>query len=142
MLCDMGAAELLFPLPWFSAAAATVSGAASLVELANAYNASREATMGRYVEASPESAAVTFFVWKLKPTQKGVVGREEQGNLFGITAAHDCLTTGTLPHSSPGCGCCVYRGGRRARLRRRSDFIHVRHHLRLLRVVGAVFNWV
>lgn len=85
MLCDRGAAELLFPQPWFGIDAATVTGAAALVDLADAYAASREATLRRYAETSSGSLAVAFFSWKLKPTQKGIVGREAQGNLFGIT---------------------------------------------------------
>jgi hypothetical protein len=85
MLCDIAAAELLFPQPWFSQDAAAVSNANGLLRLATSYHASREATMRRYAETSPESVAAVFFTWKLKPTQKGTVGRKDQGNLFGLT---------------------------------------------------------
>lgn len=85
MLCDIGAAELLFPLPWFLHDATAVQNAAGLVELAKTYHTSREATLRRYGETSAESLAVTFFAWKLKPKQKGVVGCKEQTNFFGIT---------------------------------------------------------
>lgn len=85
MLCDVGAAELLFPQPWFSRDAATVTDAAGLVRLASTYRASREATLRRFAESSEDSVAAVFFTWKLKPTQKGTVGRKEQGNLFGIS---------------------------------------------------------
>ncbi len=85
MLCDIGAAELLFPMPWFSMDAAGVTGVADLVQLAKSYHASREATLRRYVETSPESVAVAYFGWKLKPTQKATVGRKGQGNLLGLT---------------------------------------------------------
>lgn len=85
MLCDIGAAELLLPTPWFSDDAASVRSAAALIELAKTYHASREATLRRYAETSTECLAVTFFMWKLKPTQKSVVGRKEQSNLFGIS---------------------------------------------------------
>lgn len=85
MLCDIGAAELLFPLPWFVADAAKISGAAGLIELAKTYHASREATLRRYVETAPDSVAVVFFGWKLKPTQKGSVGRKDQISLFGTS---------------------------------------------------------
>jgi hypothetical protein len=30
-----------------------------------------------------------FLSWKLKPTQKGTVGRQDQGNLFGVTAEEE-----------------------------------------------------
>ncbi len=85
MLCDIAAAELLFPQPWFSQDAATVARCGDLIRLATTYRASREATLRRYVETSPESLVAVYFVWKLKPTQKGIVGRMDQGNLFGIT---------------------------------------------------------
>jgi hypothetical protein len=84
-LCDIGASELLFPLPWFAADAQTVVDANGLIQLARTYHASREATIRRYAETSVESIAAVFFVWKLKPTQKGTVGRQDQGNLFGVT---------------------------------------------------------
>ncbi len=85
MLCDIGASELLFPLPWFSKDAAAVTDANGLVQLATTYHASREATMRRFAETSQEPVAAVFFTWKLKPTQKGTIGRREQGNLFGLT---------------------------------------------------------
>lgn len=86
MLCDIGAAELLFPQPWFGRDAAAVTDAAGLIRLATTYHASREAAIRRYVETSPESVAAVFFAWKLKPTQKGTVGNADQRNLFGISA--------------------------------------------------------
>jgi hypothetical protein len=85
MLCDIAAAELLFPQPWFSADASVVADARGLVSLATTYHASREATVRRYAETSRESVAAVFFNWKLKPTQKAIVGRKDQGSLFGMT---------------------------------------------------------
>lgn len=85
MLCDIGATELLFPQPWFSTDAAAVSDASGLAQLAAKYHASREATMRRFAETSAEPVAAVFLSWKLKPTQKGSVGRKDQGNLFGVT---------------------------------------------------------
>src|SRR5258706_578788 len=82
---DIGTAELLFPDPWFSSDAGKSKTAAELVQLASTYHASREATLRRFAERSTEALAVVFFVWKLKPTQKGTVGVKDQGNLFGIT---------------------------------------------------------
>jgi len=85
MLCDIGAAELLFPLPWFSEDANQVSDASGLVALADSYHGSREATLRRFAELSTEPIAAVFFTWKLKPVQKGVVDNEGQANLFGIS---------------------------------------------------------
>lgn len=85
MLCDIAAAELLFPEPWFSEDAAAVSDASGLVDLVTTYHASREATTRRYAETSQDSVAAVFLTWKLKPTQKAIVGRKDQGNLFGVT---------------------------------------------------------
>ena len=76
MLCDIGAAELLFPQPWFARDAAAVTDANGLVGLAATYHASREATLRRFVETSSDSLAAAFFSWKLKPTQKGTIGRK------------------------------------------------------------------
>ena len=89
MLCDIGASELLFPEPWFSNSAATVLNAHDFAELASTYHASREATLRRYVELASTPVAVVFFSWKLKPTQRGVVGNENQGNLFGVSAEQE-----------------------------------------------------
>ncbi|EMI20157.1 hypothetical protein RMSM_02915 [Rhodopirellula maiorica SM1] len=87
MLCDIGAAELLFPQPWFSDDANQVSNASGLVALADTYHGSREATLRRFAELSNDPIAAVFFTWKLKPVQKGVVDNEEQTNLFGLS--HD-----------------------------------------------------
>ncbi|MCA9013298.1 MAG: ImmA/IrrE family metallo-endopeptidase [Planctomycetaceae bacterium] len=86
MLCDIGAAELLFPQPWFSRDATAVTDASGIISLASTYHASREATIRRYTETSPDSVAAVFFTWKLKPTQMGTVGNPNQGNFFGISA--------------------------------------------------------
>ncbi len=86
MLCDIGAAELLFPQPWFGRDAAVVTDATGIITLASTYHASREAAIRRYAETSPESVAAVFFTWKLKPTQKGIAGNPNQTNLFGISA--------------------------------------------------------
>ena len=89
MLCDIAAAELLLPDPWFSTDAAAVSSAQGLSDLASTYRASRDATVRRYAELNPSPVTAVFFSWKLKPTQHGTVGREDQTNLFGITAAEE-----------------------------------------------------
>jgi hypothetical protein len=89
MLCDVGAAELVFPRRWFQRDAAAVRSASDLVALAAKYKASRHATVRRYAELHPESAVAVYFSWKLKPTQEGTVGREEQQNLFGISAEEE-----------------------------------------------------
>jgi hypothetical protein len=85
MLCDVGAAELVLPRRWFVRDALGISTAAGLIALAERYKASRHATVRRFAELHSEAAAAVFFTWKLKPTQKGVVGRTDQMNLFGAT---------------------------------------------------------
>ena len=85
MLCDIGAAELLFPQPWFGRDATAVTDASGIISLASTYHASREATIRRYTETSPDSVAAVFFTWKLKPTQIGTVGNPNQSNFFGIS---------------------------------------------------------
>ena len=85
MLCDIGAAELLFPNPWFGNDAKQVTEAAGLVALAETYHGSREATLRRYAELSSDPIAAIYFTWKLKPVQKGVVDNEAQSNLLGIS---------------------------------------------------------
>jgi hypothetical protein len=85
MLCDIGAAELLFPNPWFGNDAKQVTDAVGLVALADTYYGSREATLRRYAELSSDPIAAIYFTWKLKPVQKGVVDNEAQSNLLGIS---------------------------------------------------------
>lgn len=70
MLCDAGAAELLMPTPWFTEDASCVRVAKDLVQLADRYIASREATLRRFAEMHPRVVAAVFLSWKLKPTEK------------------------------------------------------------------------
>jgi hypothetical protein len=83
MLCDVGAAHLLMPDPWFGADAARIRDAAGLIELAATYGVSREAAIRRYAEAHPDCCAAVFFSWKLKPAQHRTLGLESQQRLFG-----------------------------------------------------------
>lgn len=83
MLCDVGAAELVFPRRWFERDAVEVRTANDLVALAQAYQASRQATVRRYAELHPGKAVAVFLAWKLKPTQQAEVGRADQPDLFG-----------------------------------------------------------
>lgn len=76
-LCDIGATEFLFPFPWFAFEAMKVNSAEALVGLANDYKASKEATIRRFAETSPGSLAAIFFEWKLKPTQKGLIRKDQ-----------------------------------------------------------------
>jgi len=85
MLCDIGAAELLFAEPWFSQHAAGVTNATELAALAATYRGSREATLRRFAEVSADAVAAVYFIWKLKPTQQGTIGNNNQPNLFGIS---------------------------------------------------------
>jgi Zn-dependent peptidase ImmA (M78 family) len=84
MLCDIGASELVMPLPWFAHDAATVTTGAELLELAKKYNASCEATLRRFVETSERNLQAVFFSWKLKPTEKWKLNTRQQ-RLFGAS---------------------------------------------------------
>jgi Zn-dependent peptidase ImmA (M78 family) len=87
MLCDVGASELLLPLPWFAEDAALVSTGAALSELAQKYGASPEATLRRYAELHSETVAAAFFSWKLKPTEQATLGNRHQQHLFTTDVA-------------------------------------------------------
>jgi len=87
-LCDIGAAELVLPLPWFAEDAATVTTGDGLVALARKYRASREATARRFAETNPASVAAVYLSWKLKPTQASAFN-PEQPNMFGTSSADD-----------------------------------------------------
>jgi Zn-dependent peptidase ImmA (M78 family) len=89
MLCDIGAAELLFPDPSFTQVCDATRSASDLVQLATDYCASREATLRRYAEVTSADAVAVFFSWKLKPTQQGRVGNAKQINLFGLSAEEE-----------------------------------------------------
>jgi Zn-dependent peptidase ImmA (M78 family) len=88
ILCDVGAAELLFPLPRFKIDARSAQDAQGLVQLADTYRASREATLRRYAETSDSNVVTVYLAWKLKPTQAKTLGNKDQMNLFG-TDPHD-----------------------------------------------------
>jgi IrrE N-terminal-like domain len=89
MLCDVGAAELLFPVPWFTDAALAVESPSELLTLADDYRASREATIRRFAETHSRSLVAVFFAWKLKPTQDRRIGCTDQANLFGTNPEED-----------------------------------------------------
>ena len=90
-LCDVGASELLFPLPWFAADAARLAGTAEgVLSLARRYEASPEATIRRLVEVSSSICAAIFLGWKLKPVQaRRFAGTRGQTCMFGIDPAYD-----------------------------------------------------
>lgn len=90
-LCDVGASELLFPLPWFSADAARLGGTAEgVLRLARQYEASPEATIRRLAEVSPSPCAAVFLAWKLKPVQaRRFSGTRGQLCMFDIDPAAD-----------------------------------------------------
>jgi IrrE N-terminal-like domain len=91
MLCDIGAAELILPAPWFIEDASDVVTCSELAALARKYIASREATLRRFAETHSRSVAAVFFSWKLKPTQQSTIGNMNQSNLFGIDPAESAL---------------------------------------------------
>lgn len=82
-LCDIGAAQLLMPDPWFASTAARVERALDLVALATQFGVSREAAIRRFVEGSHSCCAAVFFSWKLKPKQHRTIGQKNQQRLFG-----------------------------------------------------------
>ena len=85
VLCDIGASELVFPLPWFEEDAQRHAGSAEgIARLASQYRASLEATIRRLLDISTEPMAAVFFRWKLKPVQKKKgIGCKDQPSLFG-----------------------------------------------------------
>lgn len=96
MLCDIGAAELVFPRRWFVRDAAGVCSAGGLVALASRYGASRHATLRRFAELHDEAVAAVYFAWKLKPTQKRTIGRPEQTSLLGTDPAAEMRAASRL----------------------------------------------
>jgi hypothetical protein len=91
MLCDIGAAELILPAPWFIDDASAVVTCSELAALAQKYIASREATLRRFAETHSRSVAAVFLSWKLKPTQQSTIGNMNQSNLFGVNPAGSAL---------------------------------------------------
>lgn len=89
MLCDVGAAELLLPAPWFVEDAKLVASAAGLIELAKKYSVSTEATLRRFAETHSDCLAAVFFSWKLKPTQKRSLGRSDQPSFLDLNPAEE-----------------------------------------------------
>jgi IrrE N-terminal-like domain len=89
-LCDVGASEFLFPMPWFDISAAACSGtAAGILELARDYRASPDATVRRYIEHSSAPLAAVFMTWKLKPVQIRRVRKPGELDLFGTDAEEE-----------------------------------------------------
>jgi len=94
-LCDVGAAEIVLPMPWFANDAACVKTAQDLVNLANIYAASRETTVRRFAETHKGCIAALFLSWKLKPTQARSFNLG-QSNLFGVDPVEEMLATRAL----------------------------------------------
>lgn len=69
-LCDVAASELLFPEPWFPERVSQMELCAdAIARLASHYEASRDATVRRFVEIHKLPLAAIFLSWKLKPTE-------------------------------------------------------------------------
>jgi hypothetical protein len=83
MLCDIGASELVMPLPWFVQDAEIVRTGEALVELAKKYTASPEATLRRFAETNDRPVLAAFFSWRLKPAEKKRLRHPDQQSLFG-----------------------------------------------------------
>jgi hypothetical protein len=94
-LCDVGAAELLLPLPWFADDAGAVTTAQQLVALARKYKASREATLRRFAETSTSCLAAVFCSWKLKPVEVAAFS-PDQMNLFGTSPQEEAAAARRL----------------------------------------------
>lgn len=69
-LCDVAASEILFPSPWFDDAVATKPlSAEGVLDLANRFAASLEATIRRLIDLNDRPIAALFCSWKLKPVE-------------------------------------------------------------------------
>ncbi len=76
-LCDVAASEFMFPLPWFEDSLASLSMTGEgVAQLADQFEASREATVRRLVELYQEPIAAVFFSWKLKPVEHQQIKRD------------------------------------------------------------------
>lgn len=95
MLCDVGAAELVMPLPWFTKDAAHVSTGTGLLELGKKYGVSLEAMLRRFAETHADEVAAIFLSWKLKPAQ-AIVADPGQQRLFGGSTADAVRHAGRL----------------------------------------------
>ncbi len=82
MLCDIGASEIVMPLPWFAKDARAVATGADLAELARKYATSREATLRRHAETSDRTVHAVFFSWHLKPAETRRLTDPNQERLF------------------------------------------------------------
>lgn len=83
-LCDVGASELLFPYQPFKKDCTDIKDLRGLLGLIAKYQASREATLRRFVEVNDKQMAVAYLSWKMKPSQKREVMKADQDNLFGF----------------------------------------------------------
>lgn len=111
-LCQVAGSELLFPLGAFLAAvAARGPGLLGVLDVADAFRASPEATARRHVETSPEPMAVVF----LRPQDPDTGGWFEPGPSDGhapfatlgvsLVCAHAACGAGALPRA-----CCPPKG--------------------------------
>lgn len=95
-LCDVAAAEMLMPLPWFRKDAKRLQWtAAGLIELAEKYAASLDATVRRRVDLSNDACAAIFLDWALKPRQKGNYD-DRQAWMFGMNPEEEANTVRKL----------------------------------------------
>jgi len=82
-LCDISAAELLLPLPWFGKDMEKQGVSIdSILTLGRKYAASREAIAIRMVQLSSFPCAAVFFSWKNKPQDRKIPGKGEKEYLF------------------------------------------------------------
>jgi hypothetical protein len=82
-LCDISAAELLLPLPWFTKDMEKQGvNIDSILTLGRKYAASREAVAIRMVQLSSFPCAAVFFSWKNKPQDRKAPGKKGKEYLF------------------------------------------------------------
>ncbi len=82
-LCDISAAELLLPLPWFSKDMEKLGiSVQSLLTLCKKYIASREAVAIRVAQLSSLPLAAVFFSWRNKPQEEKSYKPEKKEHLF------------------------------------------------------------
>ncbi len=86
MLCDIGASELVMPLPWFARDANAAGSGANLAELARKYVVSREAALRRFAETSDRVVHAVFFSWRRKPAETRRLIDPSQQRLFDTPA--------------------------------------------------------
>jgi len=85
-LCEIGAAEMLLPNPYFRNDLSTAGGVSidSFDYLRDRYRASREATANRMIRNTSKSCAVVYYRFKLKPKEIRQIQAAKEPSLFPV----------------------------------------------------------